>query len=294
MRYLVILGSPRRNGNTAALAEVFVERLRELGEEAEVVDLLDCRILPCNGCGRCQDVQDAYGCPIDDDMEWMVEKIRRADCLVLATPIYSWYCTAQMKALLDRHYGMNKYYGRATGSLWAGKSLALITTHGYGEANANGPFEEGMRRLCKHSKLYYRGRCSARDMGKRETFLSGEAREEARSFAQRLTESMAREQTESREIIIEGKNFQDMDGFYREMGRLLSKDRGFEPGHNLDALSDLLRGGFGVLAFGEPLTIRWHDFTKSSEELGEENILRIVEVMESSRPEGGCAVNTRD
>lgn len=294
MRFLVVMGSPRRKGNTAALAGSVLERLEELGSETEYVVLADYKILPCSGCGRCQDVQDAYGCPIGDDMEELVEKIRRADCLVLATPIYSWYCTAEMKALLDRHYGMNKYYGRATGSLWAGKSVALITTHGYGAAYANSPLEDGIRRLCKHSKLRYLGSCSARDLGAGETFMTKEIEGEARSFADRLAADASGKAAAAREILIDGANFQDMDGFYLEMGRLLSGDSSFEPGHNLDALSDLLGGGFGVLTPGEPLTVRWSHFTKSQQDLGEENVRRIIDVMERSRPGGGCVVNTRD
>ena len=50
-----------------------------------------------------------------------MEDIVWAELIVLATPIYSWYCAAPMKNLLDNHYGLNKYYGSATGSLWAGK-----------------------------------------------------------------------------------------------------------------------------------------------------------------------------
>ena len=53
----------------------------------------------------------------------------------MATPIYSWYCTPPMKALLDRMvYGMNKYYGEEKGpSLWKGKALALLELMGLSE-----------------------------------------------------------------------------------------------------------------------------------------------------------------
>lgn len=66
-------------------------------------------------------------------MAELARQVLESDLLVLATPIYSWYCTPPMKAALDRLvYGMNKYYGERRGpSLWAGKRLALITTCGY-------------------------------------------------------------------------------------------------------------------------------------------------------------------
>lgn len=294
MKFLILMGSPKNNGNTAALVRPFMERLLQLQAEVEYVTLADLRIQHCKGCGHCQNVQDAYGCLIDDDMETVVEKIRSADCLVLATPIYSWHCTSQMKALMDRHYGLNKYYGRATGSLWAGKSLALITTHGYGAAYANSPLEDGTKRLCKHSKLRYLGLCSARDLGISQQFLTPEAEADAWAFAEELIKRMDQPEHEEGEIIIEGKRFHDMKGFYQEMGKLLNDDLAFEPGYNLDALNDLLRRGFGGGLPGGPLTIRWHDFTKSLQELGAENVQNIIRVMENSRPEGACVVNTKD
>ncbi|GAA0180913.1 hypothetical protein SH2C18_35250 [Clostridium sediminicola] len=54
-----------------------------------------------------------------------------SDVIILATPIYSWYCTPPMKALLDGLvYGMNKYYGdEKRPSLWNGKRLGIITIY---------------------------------------------------------------------------------------------------------------------------------------------------------------------
>ena len=48
-------------------------------------------------------IEDEYGCVITDDATFIMEEIIRCDCIIFATPIYSWYCTAPMKALLDRH-----------------------------------------------------------------------------------------------------------------------------------------------------------------------------------------------
>lgn len=81
-----------------------------------------------------------------------------------------------------------------------------------------------------------------------------------------------------REIVIDGDKFSTADGFYEEMARLLTKDVNFVPGKNLDALNDLLRGGFGVHAYGEPLTLRWLHSEKSRQELGDkmELFVRII------------------
>ena len=111
-----------------------------------------------------------------------------ADLIVFATPIYSWYCTPPMKALMDRMvYGMNKYYGAEKGpALWAGKSVALLTTCGYRPEKGVDLFEEGLRRYCKHSALRYLGRHAERHLGYGTVFMDGEKEARARAFAREL------------------------------------------------------------------------------------------------------------
>lgn len=122
-------------------------------------------------------------------MQEIVQDIVNADCIVLATPIYSWYCTAKMKAMLDRHYGLNKYYGSAEGSLWAGKKVGIITTHGYEGNYATEPFETGIKRLCKHSGLEYAGMYSVQDEDDQASFQTESAVAGARDFADKLLET---------------------------------------------------------------------------------------------------------
>lgn len=84
-----------------------------------------------------------------------------------------------------------------------------------------------------------------------------------------------------RKIVIDGNNFDDLEGFYCEIDKLLTKDLTWQTGHNLDAFNDLLRGGFGVHEYGEPILISWENFEKSRHDFGYtatvkhyENILR--------------------
>ncbi len=179
----ILMGSPHKNGNTAALCKPFIEELEEHGVETEYIFLYDLNISPCKGCYACQNVSGEYGCVINDDVHKIMEKIIAADCIVLATPIFAWYCTAPMKALLDRHYGLNKYYGSATGSLWHGKKIALITTNGYEKDYAAEPFEQGIKRLCKHSNLEYIGLYSVQDKENIYSFTSAKAVTGANNFA---------------------------------------------------------------------------------------------------------------
>ena len=129
MKCLILQGSPRSQGNTASLTGPFEEELRALGNECTAVRLYEKKILPCTACRRCQNDWSSFFCVQKDDMAELARQVLESDLLVLATPIYSWYCTPPMKAALDRLvYGMNKYYGERRGpSLWAGKRLALIT-----------------------------------------------------------------------------------------------------------------------------------------------------------------------
>lgn len=186
MKVCIINGSPRRNGNTAELLKPFRERLLQLGVEIDDIFLKNYKVRPCLGCYACQNVSSEYGCVQKDDAEEIWRQIGETDLLVLATPIYSWYCTAEMKALMNRHYALNKYYGSGQGQLIPRLSVALLTTHGYKDEYANEPFETGIRRLCKHCHWDYLGRYSARDIDGISDMQTEEAMDGARRFADEL------------------------------------------------------------------------------------------------------------
>ena len=69
-------------------------------------------------------------------------------------------------------------------------------------------------------------------------------------------------------IIINGEKFSDLESFYDEIDRVLTKDLGWDTGHNLDAFNDLLRGGFGVYEYEEPIKLIWRNVSKSKTDLG--------------------------
>ena len=186
MRVCILMGSPRLNGNTAELVKPFIEELENNGVQAVYITLADKNISRCIGCYTCQDVTGEYGCQHSDDVQDIVNQIVQSDCFVLATPIYTWYCPTEMKAMLDRHYGMNKFYGSAKGSLWEGKKCAIIATHGYDAQYGAEPFETGIKRLCEHSNLNYVGMYSVRDEDNKASFQTIEAINGAKEFAQML------------------------------------------------------------------------------------------------------------
>ncbi len=188
MKFTVLMGSPRKNGNTNAILSPFVEELRTAGHEVGVLWLYDMDIKGCTACRSCQKDWNHFGCRFQDDMQQVFDEVRAADAIVLACPIYSWYCTAPMKAALDRlMYGMNKYYGEEKGpALWAGKHVAILTTCGYRPERGADLFEEGIRRYCKHSSLVFDGMLAERDLGYRAVFMNAEKDLRARAFARNL------------------------------------------------------------------------------------------------------------
>ena len=191
MKFCVLKGSPRPNGNTNALLPPFIEELTALGHEVDAFSLYDMDIRPCTSCRECQKDWSIFGCVQNDDVHALFDEIMNCDVIVLASPVYSWYCTPPMKSLLDRLvYGMNKYYGDAKGpALWAGKEMALITTCGYRPEKGADLWEEGMKRYCKHSGLIYRGMLAERFLGYNTVFMDEEKAEHARAFAAMLCDN---------------------------------------------------------------------------------------------------------
>lgn len=189
MKYCILMASPRKNGNTSKLLDPFVEELELQQIQYDLIWLYDKHIEPCIACRECQKDWTAFGCRYSDDMQEIFDKVYDSDVIVLATPIYSWYCTPPMKALLDRLvYGMNKYYGDEKGpSLWKGKRLAIIATCGYRPEVGADLFEEGIKRYCRHSQLKYEGMLAERDLGYKAEFITKDKIEHSRSFALQLT-----------------------------------------------------------------------------------------------------------
>ena len=192
MKFFVLMGSPRQNGNTAALLNQFLEECAVMGVETQVVSLYEKMVNPCLGCMSCQDCLDSPGCVQDDDFEEIFKAMAGCDVIVPATPIYAFFCTAPMKALLDRAiYAGVKNYGREKGpGLLSGRRLAAITTCGYPPEKGAGLWEEGLKRFCRHGGLEYMGMFCRRDLGRSEPFMNMERERDVRDFAQAIRMSI--------------------------------------------------------------------------------------------------------
>jgi multimeric flavodoxin WrbA len=100
MNILVLSGSPRKSGNTDLLVQAFVKGAA-LQHQVEVVSVHDYKVLPCTGCNACYRSAD-HICPQKDDMTAIYNKMAAADMLVIASPVYFYGLSAQLKAIIDR------------------------------------------------------------------------------------------------------------------------------------------------------------------------------------------------
>ena len=99
-KILVLSSSPRKGGNSDSLCDELIKGAKEAGHQAEKIFLRDKVIHYCTGCGICS----MYGkpCPQKDDAAEIIEKMITADVIVMATPVYFYTMSAQMKTMIDR------------------------------------------------------------------------------------------------------------------------------------------------------------------------------------------------
>lgn len=98
-KILIITASLRAGSNSDRLAEAFAGGAKEAGHEVETVSLKEKKIAFCKGCLACLKSQK---CVIGDDAAALAEKVKNADVVVFATPVYYFGPAGQLKTLLDR------------------------------------------------------------------------------------------------------------------------------------------------------------------------------------------------
>lgn len=98
-KILIISTSLRNHSNSEGLADAFAEGARAAGHAVEKISLRNQSIAFCKGCLACQTLGR---CVIADDAICITEKMRQAEVIVFATPIYYYEMSGQMKTLLDR------------------------------------------------------------------------------------------------------------------------------------------------------------------------------------------------
>lgn len=148
-RILILKGSPRPRGNSTLLANRVAEGATAAGATVESFLLRDMTIQPCDGCDACQNTGDSE-CIIGDDMQTLYPRLRQADVIVIASPIYWFMVNAQTKLCIDRWYALETPHGSAL----KGKKFAAVLTYGdtdpytSGAVNAMHMFQD----MCRYLK----------------------------------------------------------------------------------------------------------------------------------------------
>ncbi|MEE8397372.1 MAG: flavodoxin family protein [Desulfobacterales bacterium] len=107
-KVLILLGSPRKKGNSAILAAEVAKGAEAQDAVVETLYIHGMDIKPCQSCYACQK-KDSKGCAIDDDMQTVYPKLIAADAWVIASPVYWFTMSAQTKLWMDRCFALLAY-----------------------------------------------------------------------------------------------------------------------------------------------------------------------------------------
>jgi multimeric flavodoxin WrbA len=114
MKVVGIVGSPRKNGNTELMMAHALKSISEEGLDTELIRLAELDIKICNACMLCKKEEK---CSIQDDLFPVYLKMKHADGILFATPVYYGSATALMKAFMER----TGYIARGNGDIFSGK-----------------------------------------------------------------------------------------------------------------------------------------------------------------------------
>jgi multimeric flavodoxin WrbA len=134
MTVTAFVSSPRKRGNSTILARQLLQGAEEAGAQIREVALSSLRIRPCKACEYCKRDKTRFTCSIQDDMQDVYEAVKGSEVLVLASPIYCFTVSAQLKLFMDRCY-----------ALWSPgehpmkeKRIAAILTYGDADEASSG------------------------------------------------------------------------------------------------------------------------------------------------------------
>jgi multimeric flavodoxin WrbA len=131
---MIVVGSPRKRGNSSTLAKQVASGAKDAGAKVELFFLHDMNIKPCSACDGCRKKRST-GCVIRDDMHKLYPKMRTADAIVIASPIYWFTVSAQTKLFMDRWYAFG---ADANYKVLAEKKFGIVLS--YADAD---PFSSG-------------------------------------------------------------------------------------------------------------------------------------------------------
>jgi len=130
MKISCLIGSPRLNSNSSAIARRFTDTAASLGAKVETVVLNQLNYWGCQACMSCK--TNSEKCVMQDDLVGVLESLKGADIVVFATPVYCSDIPGQVKCFIDRTYSYMSpgYIQGAPSRVPAGKKLVFIITQG--------------------------------------------------------------------------------------------------------------------------------------------------------------------
>lgn len=171
-KVVVLLGSPRKDGNSAILAGKIASGAQSAGAAVETFFIQEMDIKACKACWACQ-IPDSKGCVINDDLQKIFPKLIEADAWVIATPVHWFNMSTQTKLWLDRCFALSRY-----GKNPFKKNIAIAITYGdadpfaSGAVNAIRSFQDAFRYVgAKIAGIVYGSALEKGDIKKNETLL---------------------------------------------------------------------------------------------------------------------------
>ena len=142
-KIIIITGSPRRQGNTVTVAGWVAEGARRKGAEVELVDAcrLSAKVPGCCACMGCKQ-ETEYRCVIPDEVANLVNRLPEYDAIVLASPVYFFSWSAQLKIVIDRMYSLFRFEADQELTSLRNVQLAAVAT-------AGGTMQDGLDLLDK-------------------------------------------------------------------------------------------------------------------------------------------------
>lgn len=122
MRIFIAVGSGIKGSNTDRMADAFLKGAVEAGHIVEKMSMGENRVEGCRGCGACQ--RNGNHCVLQDDLQKFYPIIDQSDLVVLASPLYFWTISGQLKSFMDRMYAFS------TENIYPHKKAMLLMTSG--------------------------------------------------------------------------------------------------------------------------------------------------------------------
>ena len=182
MKILAIAGSPRLGGNSSYLLERALEEAEKMGVETEKLVLSKYQVNPCQGHDKCSSFPT---CRQNDDAGWILDKLCDADGVILATPVYWYDVSAQMKAFIDRNYFLYLHNRK-----WKADAVGLIVVaHSAGTERALDTLNlliNNMSHVGKDNRLVMSAHAARVGDAQKNSALVEEARKLGRRMAEEL------------------------------------------------------------------------------------------------------------